>query len=238
MRKKIEECSILELGKSFELLLLGLTTDEMLEKAAKKAVEYNMRSLICAPTLVPAAKKLLEGSGVLVGSGCSFPLGRDLPEVKAYTIERAVANGSDDVEIVMNYNALIRGDYNIVEEEIRLIRKAAEGVEFKYILECCQLTDEQMKLACKMAIDGGVDFIKTSTGQLQGPTLEQACLMVDMVKGTKTHSKVSGVKFPKPQNALIYLMAGVECIGSQGCDVILDGIRFMRQRGIVSGSAE
>lgn len=238
MEKKIEERSIRELGKSFELLLLGLTTDEMLEKAAQKSVEYNMRTLICAPTLVPAAKKLLEGSGVLVGSGGSFPLGRDLPEVKAYTAGQAVALGSDDVEIVMNYNALIRGEYKIVEEEVRLIRKATEGVEFKYILECCQLTDEQMKMACKIAIAGGVDFIKSSTGQLQGPTLEQACIIVDMVKGTKTHSKVSGVKFPKPQNALTYLMAGVECIGSQGCEGILEGIRFMRQRGIVAGSVK
>lgn len=232
--KKISQLSLAEIGKCLELFILNPTvTEKEVDALVEKSIQYNLRGIVAPMKWTAHIKNQLAGTGIKVGSGGSFPFGADSPRVKELIAKECMEAGCEDIELPMNYSALISGDIKTVEEEVALARKATEGAELKMIIECCMLNDDQIKQACKIMVDNGVDFVKSSTGQIKGPTLEQACLIVDCVKGTNTHSKVSGVSFPKPQNALMYLMAGIEVLGSQNPFEIVDGIDFIQKREIM-----
>ena len=83
------------------------------------------------------------------------------------------------------------------------------------------------------AAQGGIDWVKSSTGQYAGPTLEQVILMADCCKGTNTRVKVSGVKDPRPQNAYVFLRAGADLIGTRQAPQIIDSFDTMRKIGII-----
>jgi len=101
------------------------------------------------------------------------------------------------------------------------------------ILDVAFLTNEEIATACKLIAEAEIDWAKSSTGQYEGPTLEQVILMADTLKGTETKVKVSGVKFPRPQNAYIFLMAGAELIGTRDAPKIIDSLDTMRKIGVV-----
>ena len=83
------------------------------------------------------------------------------------------------------------------------------------------------------AFEAGIDWVKSSTGQYAGPTLEQVILMADCCKGTNTRVKVSGVKDPRPQNAYVFLRAGADLIGTRQAPQIIDSFDTMRKIGII-----
>ena len=95
------------------------------------------------------------------------------------------------------------------------------------------LTDDEIKAACELCIEAGIDWVKSSTGQYAGPTLEQVILMADCCKGTNTRVKVSGVKDPRPQNAYVFLRAGADLIGTRQAPQIIDSFDTMRKIGII-----
>lgn len=233
--KPVNEMTIKELGKRFEQLIFKDVTAKEMEDLLDKSLAYNVRSVLVRPYWFKMAQEKLKGTDIKIGTGASFPFGNDLPVVKELAAKEYVAMGYTDFETTINHKALNSGFPEVVKEEVRLLRKATEGIELKIILEVCMLTDDKIRDVCKICVDNGVDFVKSSTGQFQGPTLEQACLMVDCLKGSKTLPKVSGVKFPKPQNALLYMMAGIQVIGGQDVFEMIDGIRFIRERGIIPG---
>ena len=111
--------------------------------------------------------------------------------------------------------------------------EAAQGVMTKRIIEVCYLTDDEIKAACELCIEAGIDWVKSSTGQYAGPTLEQVILMADCCKGTNTRVKVSGVKDPRPQNAYVFLRAGADLIGTRQAPQIIDSFDTMRKIGII-----
>ncbi|MCD8141499.1 MAG: deoxyribose-phosphate aldolase [Planctomycetaceae bacterium] len=234
--KPVNEQTIKELGKRFERLIFKDITAKEMEDYLDKSIAYNVRSVLVRPYWLKLAQEKLKGTDIIIGTGGSFPYGNDLPTVKELAAKEAVAMGYNDFEMTINHKALNSGFPEIVEKEIKLLRKATEGIELKIILEVCMLTDDKIRQVCKICVDNGVNFVKSSTGQFQGPTLEQACIMVDAVKDTKTQPKVSGVKFPKPQNALMYMMAGIQVIGGQETFEMIEGIRFIRERGIIPGA--
>ena len=85
----------------------------------------------------------------------------------------------------------------------------------------------------EICIEAGIDWVKSSTGQYAGPTLEQVILMADCCKGTNTRVKVSGVKDPRPQNAYVFLRAGADLIGTRQAPQIIDSFDTMRKIGII-----
>jgi len=224
-----------EMGKLFDQSIIGAYPDEHVRKLAENAVKYNMRTVHpCNVHYVEIVKEVIAGTDVCLGSGAiGFPLGSDSPTVKARSAEEMVAQGARSLDLTMNYGALMTGRYSVVEEELRLFREITKGAEAKCIIEVCMLTDDQIRTACKLVVQAGLDFVKSSTGQIQGPTMEQVCIILDSIKGTNTKCKVAGVKFPRPQNAMAFLLAGVERIGSQQCAEILDGVDLLRERGII-----
>jgi len=110
---------------------------------------------------------------------------------------------------------------------------AAQGVMTKMIIETCFLTKEEIVTATKLVCEAGIDWVKTSTGQYGGPSVQDVMLMVDAVKGTKTKVKVAGVKDPRPQNAFCFIQAGAELIGTRAAVEILDAVDDLRKIGLI-----
>jgi deoxyribose-phosphate aldolase len=135
--------------------------------------------------------------------------------------------------MVMNIGALKDKRYDVVKEELELFVKAAGDAVTKCILEVNFLTDEEIAAGCKLIAETGVQYAKTSSGQFDGPSLEQFLVMKETLKGTDVKLKVAGVKFPRPQNAFVFIMAGADRIGTRAAPQIVDALDQLRELGIV-----
>jgi len=181
----------------------------------------------------PLVKELLAGMDeVEIGTGIAFPFGSAPATVKAMEVEDAVRRGCTAVDLVMNIGALKSGRYRDVEEELRLFVRAAGPAVTKCILEVCYLTGEEIVTACKLVAEAGIHYAKTSSGQFEGPSMKQFLLMRDTLSGTDVKLKVAGVKFPRPQNAMVFLMAGADRIGTRAGPEIVDALDQMRSIGL------
>jgi deoxyribose-phosphate aldolase len=133
----------------------------------------------------------------------------------------------------MNVGALKDRKYDDVLEEFTSFVAAAGGAVTKCILEVCFLTDEEIATGCKLIAEAGIQYAKTSSGQFEGPSLEQFLVMKDALKGTDVKLKVAGVKFPRPQNAYVFLMAGADRLGTRDAPAIVEALDQLRELGIV-----
>ena len=222
-----------EFGKYFELLTLKANTEEEVRSFCDLAKKYNMRSYMISWYWIPLLKEEFAGTDIKAGTGASFPLGGDPPEAKEAAIRRAVKLGADTLDLSMNYSALKAGMYDIVADELDRFVDAAEDREKKVIIEVAALTDDEIKRAIEFLAERDINWIKTSTGQMAGPTMPQMKIIRDCAKGTNLRIKVSGVKAPRPQNAYMYFKAGAEIIGSQGAPEIIDSLDLHRELGLI-----
>ncbi len=170
---------------------------------------------------------------VEIGTGIAFPFGSTPAAVKAFEVEDAVRRGCTAVDMVMNIGALKSGDYAAVAEELRTFKQAAAGAVTKCILDVCYLTDEEIATGSKLVAEAGIDYVKTSSGQFEGPSLKQFLVMREAVRDAPVRLKVAGVKFPRPQNALVFLRAGADRIGTRAAPEIVDALDMLRSIGLV-----
>lgn len=145
--------------------LKAVTTNDEIERLCKEAKEYGFCSVCVNPYYVPLAVKKLEGSNVKICTVIGFPLGATSGTVKAFETKKACQEGAEEIDMVLNISAMKSGDYDIVKNDIMaVVNAASKGVIVKVILETCYLNDEEIVKATKLAVEGGADFIKTSTG--------------------------------------------------------------------------
>jgi deoxyribose-phosphate aldolase len=184
----------------------------------------------------PVVREELAGmEDVEIGTGIAFPFGSAPAAVKAFEVEDAVRRGCTAVDMVMNIGALKSGNYQAVAEELREFRQAASGAVTKCILEVCYLSDKEIATASKLVAEAGIDYVKTSSGQFEGPSLEQFLVMREAVRDAPVRLKVAGVKFPRPQNAMVFLRAGADRIGTRAAPEIVDALDMLRNIGLVPG---
>lgn len=224
-----------EMGKCFDYAMLPKNlTEAEIREGCKEAIKYNCKAFCFSSSYwTKVVKEELEGTDLLIGAGISFPFGQQTSAVKAFETEEAVKMGATVLDNCMNVGNMKEGKYDAIKAEFKDYVKAASGVMTKMIIECCMLTDEEIKIACELCAEVGINYVKSSTGQYAGPTLEQVRLMSRCLKDTNTKVKVSGVKAPKPQNAYVYLMAGAELIGTQDAPQIIDSLDLVREIGII-----
>lgn len=110
------------------------------------------------------AKDLLAGSEVLVCVVAGFPLGAGTTTAKAFEAGEAVRNGADEIDMVVNVGALRDKKFDFVRDDIRAVVEAGGPALVKVILETCYLTDEEIVTGCKLSVEAGAKFVKTSTG--------------------------------------------------------------------------
>lgn len=170
---------------------------------------------------VSLAASSLAGTGARVISVVGFPHGCDTPDVKARATERAIADGAREIDTVMHFGALRGGDTAGLTDDIGAVVRAAQRVPVKVILETAALTDEQKRLACRIAVDAGAAFVKTSTGfhPSGGATAADVRLMRDAV-GAQVGVKASG-GIRTLDDARTMIAAGANRIGASATAAIL-----------------
>ncbi len=173
-------------------LLKPNATQEEIGKLCQEARRFCFASVCINPAYVPLSARLLKGSGVKVCTVIGFPLGSTTSTVKAIEARDAMANGADEIDMVINVGALKSGNDALVFDDIKAVREAARGKVLKVIIETAFLTNEDEVRACKLSKDSGADFVKTSTGfGPGGATAHDVALMRETV-GKSMGVKASG----------------------------------------------
>jgi deoxyribose-phosphate aldolase len=204
------------------LLKIDATYDNI-KKLCLEAEKYHFASVAINPIHIPLAKKLLKGSRVKICAALAFYIGAYPPEIKEYEARDAVAKGADELDMLINVGALKAGRYDIIEEEIKGLVRAAEGKITKVILETCLLTDEEIVKACQIAKKCGASFVKTSTGfRKPGATIHHVKLMRETL-GTGMGVKAAG-GIHTAEQALAMIQAGANRIGTSSGVEIIEGL--------------
>nr|WP_081689712.1 deoxyribose-phosphate aldolase [Peptoniphilus mikwangii] len=173
-------------------LLKPESTREQVKNLCEEALKYNFKSVCINPYWVEYASEILKGSEVGVCTVIGFPLGANTTELKAFEAREAVKNGAAEVDMVINVGLLKSEEFDAVEKDIKAVVDAADGRVVKVILETCLLSDEEIIKACKLSMNAGADFVKTSTGfSSHGATAHHVKLMKSVV-GDNLEVKASG----------------------------------------------
>lgn len=199
------------------------TRTEILE-GAKVVLAWNIGQYCVQPGWVRIASEALAGSGALVASVIGFPHGCEPGEVKARAAEIAVRDGAREIDMVIQFGRLKSGDTDAVAEDIRAVVRAVPGIGVKAIIEARALTDAEKTLACRIALDSGVAFVKTSTGfhPAGGATIADVRLMRATV-GPGIGVKASG-GIRTLADALAMLEAGANRLGTSASAAILGAL--------------
>jgi deoxyribose-phosphate aldolase len=166
-----------------------------IEKLCSEAKEYGFYSVCVNPTWVSKARALLRGTSVKVCAVVGFPLGAQAPDTKTLEARRALREGAQEIDMVINIGALKSKDDILVARDIRGVVETCDEARAlsKVILETALLTDEEKVRACQLAMKAGADFVKTSTGfSKSGATAEDIALMARTVAPRKLGVKAAG----------------------------------------------
>lgn len=196
---------------------------EDFEKLFAEARENNFLGVCINPAYVKMAKEALEGTDVRVVTVIGFPLGANKTEVKAFEASCAVADGADEVDMVINVSALKDKNYAYVREDIKAVKIAAKTSLLKVILETDLLSKDEIKKACELCIEAKADFVKTSTGFVKngvGAKAEDVKLMYETVSNSGLKVKASGGIRDK-EAAIKMIEAGASRLGtSSGVKIV------------------
>jgi len=212
-------------------LLKADATPEQISKLCAEAREFHFAAVCVNPCNVRQCADLLRGTNVDVCSVIGFPLGASVPEVKAYEAERAVWDGANEVDMVINIGALKGGDYALVQRDIEAVVHVAHRNRAltKVIIEAALLEDEEKVKACTLSKAAQADFVKTSTGfGPGGATLHDVELMRRTVGPDMGIKAAGGIRDYETAQQMI--VAGATRIGASA------GIKIVR--GAEKGAAD
>ena len=193
------------------------------EAGAQLALKFDTASYCIRPMDVEAAAKALAGSTINVCTVIGFPHGSTTSAVKAFETADAIKNGAVEIDMVINVAALLSGDYDFVEQDIRGVVEVAHvaGASVKVIFETAFLNDELIVKACELTERAGADYVKTSTGfASEGATLHNVKLMKATV-GDRLKVKSSGGVRTLDQ-LIDYMDAGVTRSGCSATQQVLE----------------
>jgi len=193
------------------------------EAGSQLALKFNTASYCIRPMDVSVAAKALAGSTVNVCTVIGFPHGSTTSAVKAFETSDAIKNGAVEIDMVINVSALLSGDYDFVEQDIRGVVEVAHsaGASVKVIFETAFLNDDLIVKACELTERAGADYVKTSTGfASEGATLHNVKLMKATV-GDRLKVKSSGGVRTLDQ-LIDYMDAGVTRSGCSATQQVLE----------------
>ncbi len=215
------------------LLKPQLTLDEVKE-GCRLAAEYETISVCVRPADVVLACQELQDSEVKVSTVIGFPQGSNSTETKVFEARKAIEDGAEELDMVLNIGRLSSGEYDYVEKDIKAVVDEAHkhDVLVKVILENCFLNDEQKKKACQIVEKTGGDFVKTSTGfGTGGHTIEDLKLMRETCSSEVEVKAAGGVR--SLDAALKVIQVGVTRIGATATKEILDEAKKREEKGIL-----
>ncbi|CAM3571712.1 deoxyribose-phosphate aldolase [Erysipelothrix urinaevulpis] len=165
---------------------------EQIQELCKEAITYDFMSVCINPGFVKAAADALKGSGVLVCTVIGFPLGANTESVKVFEAQQAIADGADELDMVINVSDLKDGRYETILHEIKALKQVAGEKTLKVIIETCLLTDDEIVKACELSKEAGADFVKTSTGFSSGGATPEDVALMRQTVGLDMGVKASG----------------------------------------------
>jgi deoxyribose-phosphate aldolase len=207
-------------------LLKPELTDGEVAEGCELAKRHGVAAVCCNPTHVEMVSRLLSGSGVKVDAVVGFPMGYGKTETKVFETRQAVADGADEIDMVLNIGKLRSGEHDYVREDIAAVVEAAHagGAIVKVILENCYLDDEQKRIGCRLCEEAGADFVKTSTGfGTGGATTEDLKLMIDSVSPEVKVKAAGGIR--SLEKAVEVKELGVVRFGATRTEEILEECR-------------
>ena len=151
------------LSKCDHTLLAQTATWDEIKAICDDGIKYQTASVCIPPCYVKRASEYANGR-VKICTVIGFPNGYNTTAVKEFETKDAIANGADEIDMVINIGQLKAGNYDYVENEIRTLKNACGEKILKVIIETCLLTDEEKVKMCELVTKAGADFIKTSTG--------------------------------------------------------------------------
>lgn len=196
---------------------------EDVKKLCREALEYDFYAVCVNSLYIPLVASLLKGSQVKVASVVGFPLGAVSTACKVYETDWACEMGADEIDMVVPLGYLLAGDYDEVMKDISLVNKFAKEKKalVKVILETCLLDKDLIVKGCQLAMEAGVDFVKTSTGfSSAGASIEDVKLMRKSI-GNKMQLKASG-GIRDLDTALKMIEAGADRLGASASVVIME----------------
>lgn len=212
-----------ELAKYMDHTLLKAdATAEQIDRVAAEARELNTASVCVNGYWVPRVARALEGTDVMTCAVIGFPLGAMSTATKAAETADVVAAGATEVDMVINIGELKAGNDDAVRADIAAVAEAAHagGALLKVIIECCLLTDEEKVRASRLTVEGGADFVKTSTGfSTHGATVEDVRLMRETVGPDFGVKAAGGIRTLADAEAMIE--AGANRLGVSASIAIL-----------------
>ncbi|WP_457631387.1 deoxyribose-phosphate aldolase [Oceanithermus sp.] len=213
----------MELAKYIDHTLLKPTaTPADIEKLCREADEHYFYAVCVNPAFVPVARKALGPSPVRVAAVVGFPLGASAPQVKAAEAALAVAQGADELDMVIPIGLALAGDWEAVAADVRAVRQAAPGAVLKVILETGYLSEEQIKKAAAAALEGGADYLKTSTGfGPRGATIADVRLLVEAAGGRAKVKAAGGIR--TREDAWKMIEAGASRLGTSSGVALVSG---------------
>lgn len=204
-------------------LLKPEATADDVTALALEATDLGTYSICVSPSMLPIA--MPAGSGVKIATVCGFPTGAHHSEIKAAEAAHSVADGADEIDMVINLGEVKAGAWTAVEADIAAVRAAAPApTVLKVIIESAALTDDEIVAACRASESAGADFVKTSTGfhPAGGATVRAVELMAATV-GERLGVKASG-GVRTAHDALAMIDAGATRLGLSGTAAVLAGL--------------
>jgi len=207
-------------------LLKPTVSRHQIDSLCQEALVHDFAAVCVNGSFVAQAATALKGSVIEVASVVGFPLGAQASTVKLRETEVALADGAKEIDMVLPLGALKSGDTNYVLEEFKMLRNLGNDFILKVILETAYLNREEKITACKLAVDAGADFVKTSTGfGPGGATLQDVSLMFETVNGNAEVKASGGIR--DLETLKQYVELGATRIGTSS------GVALMNQ--IVAG---
>lgn len=173
-------------------ILKADATKAEVAKICEEAKEYQFMSVCVNSCYTAFAAQQLADSKVKVCTVVGFPLGQMSTKAKAAETKIAVADGADEIDMVINVGALKSREYDIVLKDIKEVKDACGQALLKVIIETCLLTEEEKEKACLLAKEAGADFVKTSTGFSTGGAVAKDVALMRKTVGEDMGVKASG----------------------------------------------
>ena len=205
------------------------TAREDVRRLCEEARRYGFGVVFVPSCYCEEAVSILAGTSIRVGVPIGFPLGWQTTRSKVEEAIEGVGNGALELDMVINVGFLKAGDYGAVQRDIAEVVSATPGAGHKVILETALLSQEEKKTACRLAIEAGADFVKTSTSfGPGGATVEDIRLMKEAVAGRVKVKAAGGIR--DLETTLAMLEAGADRIGTSASVKIIE--EWLAQRRV------
>lgn len=203
--------------------LKAFATWEDIKKLCNEAIEYSTATVCVPPCYVKRIKEYYQDK-IKICTVVGFPLGYSVTEAKVLETKKAIEDGAEEIDMVINISDVKNGDFGSVKNEIIELKKACGEKLLKVIIETCYLTEEEKIKLCQIVTEAKADYIKTSTGfGTNGATIEDIKIFKQNIGNNVKIKAAGGIKnFEDMEN---FIKEGSERLGTSSAINIIKGLK-------------